>query len=140
MQVNNNSYQLCISLEHDHIPLGLSRGLLGSSLEPKLIQGCMRSELAYIIEGYWRTRYLFLFVIGFDPSNIHVLLYVSQEYCNRSIFLNLVNWIGYFARILIIACFLITHYYFIMYSIIVQFETFDFCVDYFYLLFIVYIS
>ena len=140
MQVNTNRYQLCICLEHDHTPLYLTRKLLGSSLEPKLIQVCMRSEPASIIEGYWRTRYLFLFVIGFDPSNIHVLLYVSQEYCNRSIFLNLVNWIGYFARILIIACFLITHYYFIMYSIIVQFETFDFCVDYFYLLFIVYIS
>ena len=92
---------MCICLEHDHIPLGLSRGLLGSSLEPKLIQGCMRSELAYIIEGYWRTRYLFLFVIGFDPSNIHVLLYVSQEYGNSSIFPNLVNWIGYFVQILI---------------------------------------
>ena len=49
--------------------------LLGYNLGSKNIQVYMCSSLASLIEGYWCTIYVFLFVIGDDPYNIYALLY-----------------------------------------------------------------
>ena len=48
--------------------------------------GFMSIALASLIEGHWRTFNLWLFVIGFNPYNFYMLLYIAPAYCNISIF------------------------------------------------------
>ena len=96
---------------------------LGSNLGPKVIKGSMHSALASLLKGYWHTRYLCLFMMGYNKHNIYVLLYGTQVYSGSSTCQKLVNQIEAFVRLLIFVVFFI-HWYFFTYSIMVEFTIF----------------
>ena len=65
------------------------------------------SALASLIEDYPRTRKLF--VIGFNLSNVYVLLHRTLTYGNSPICPNLGNWAWEFLCLLVLVWFLIAH-------------------------------
>ena len=69
----------------------------------------MYSALTSLVEDYRRTRYLFLLVVGFNPSKVYVLLYVAPMYGNSSMFTNFGKQVGYCVRLLIFVHFLVAY-------------------------------
>ena len=69
----------------------------------------LRIALASLIEGHWRIFILWLFVIGFNLSNVYVFLYAAPTYCDVSIGLYVCYRIRAYVRILVIILFFVKH-------------------------------
>ena len=66
-------------------------------------------SLAFLIKGYQHTNHLFLFMKGFNLSNIYSLVYGTLKYGNSLIFPNPGNWVCAFVQIPIFFGFIIVH-------------------------------
>ena len=67
----------------------------------------MQISLTSIIEYHWRIRIWWLFTIGFNKSNVYMILYGSPLYCDISICPYLGYFIRAYVRPLINICFLL---------------------------------
>ena len=70
-----------------------------------LVEALLPVEPASLIEVHWRKLILWLLVIGFNPYNFYVFLYVAPAYCDVSICPYLGYQIRDYVQILIIIWF-----------------------------------
>ena len=69
----------------------------------------MRTEFVSLIEGYRRSSYLLVFMIGLNPYTIYAILYGAPTYGESSIFPYLGDWIWEFIWILVFFCIFVAH-------------------------------
>ena len=103
-------------------PFWIVRPHIYSILGYKYLEGTLPVVLASLIEGHCRTYILLLFVIGFNPSNIYVLLYSAPTYGDISTCRYLGYWIRACVRLLILIRFFVACQYFILYYIVLGFS------------------